>query len=185
MKKVTAVFAAAALLAVAFGVQAAELNTKAGTMELGGTFSFTPNILIPDSGDTQTSFTLTISPTAGYFLIDDLELMGGFSATMFFGDNTDSLPKLVGFALGARYLLSLGSMAPYFGLMLGMDFTIPDQGDTRKALDIIAPVGLLFALNEWVAIDAGMRLTFVVELDDPKSKKLIVPIGYFGLQAFF
>ena len=46
-------------------------------------------------------------------------------------------------------------------------------------------VGLLFALNEWVAIDAGMRLTFVVELDDPKSKKLIVPIGYFGLQAFF
>lgn len=185
MKKVVSLAVAAAVLGLALGAGAAQLNTKSGTMELGGNFSFTPTVTMPDQGSNQTNYTLSISPSAGYFLIDNLEIMGGFNATMFFGDNTDSLPKLVGFALGARYLLSLGSMAPYVGLMVGMDFTIPDQGSTQKAFDIIAPIGLLFALNEWVAIDAGLRFNFQLALDDPKVNRLVIPIGYFGLQAFF
>jgi hypothetical protein len=79
----------------------------------------------------------------------------------------------------------MGALAPYFGAALGMTFTIPDQGDTQKAFNISAPIGMVYALNEHVGIDFGLRLNFNLDLDDPKVNTLIIPIGYFGLQAFF
>jgi hypothetical protein len=166
-------------------VQAAELKTSAGTMEVGGTVSFTPSIMMPDQGDNQVSYILAIAPSAGYFLLDNLELTGGFSAIMFFGDNTDQAPKLVGFDLGARYYLKMGALSPFFGLSAGMNFTIPKQGDTEKSINIAAPIGVLYALNEHVGLLAGLNINFSLDLDDPKVNILTIPIGYFGLRAFF
>ena len=182
MKKT--LFASVLAVTIPLAAAAAELQTTSGTMQLGGSVSLTPNVLMPEQGSNSTSFSFTFAPNVGYFVIDNLELTGGVGAVVFFGDNTDNLPKLVGFDLGARYLLPLGSLAPYFGLSLGMGFTIPSQGDTFKTFRINAPLGLLFALNQHVAIDVGLRVRFSIGLDD-QGNQLLLPIGYLGLQAFF
>lgn len=184
MKKVAAVLAVV-VLGIGEIAGAAELQTTSGTMELGGTLSLTPLVLMPKQGDNQVSYTMAISPTAGYFLMDNLELTGGFSALMFFGDNTDKLSKIVGFNVGARYFVKMGALAPYFGAALGMNFSIPKEGKTQKGFDIAAPIGIIYALNEHVGIDFGLRVNFNLDLDDPKTNSLLVPIGYLGMQAFF
>jgi len=80
--------------------------------------------------------------------------------------------------LGFRY-------ATRFGATIGMDFTIPDEGDTRKALDINAPIGLLIPFNSHVALDLGIRVTYRHDLEDPGISSFLLPIGYFGIDGFF
>lgn len=165
-----------------------QLSLKQGTMTLGGTAAFTFMDAIPDQGDSQTGWLLTISPSAGYFLIDNLMLEGAVGLTMYGGDMFDAIQnktKTISFDVGARYFIPMGSLAFYAGAKLGMAFNIPEEGDTTKALAISVPAGVLWALNSHVAIDLGLRFTYNMSLEDGGSDAIVMPIGYFGLQAFF
>ncbi len=182
MKKVAAVVAAL-VLGIGAVAGAADLQTTSGTMQLGGAVTFDINMYMPKSGSNATSYQLGFAPEFGYFIMDNLEILGVLNATMAFGDATDKT-KHIGFGAGARYILKMGAMSPYFGLLVGMNFAIPDEGSTVKAFDIIAPIGLMYALNEHVALDFGLKVTFSLGLDD-QGNWLMVPIGYLGVQAFF
>jgi len=92
----------------------------------------------------------------------------------------------VGFNVGARYFVDLQlPMLPYGGARLGMSFNIPDAGDTTKSLFLELPIGALIPLNSHVAIDVGLRVVYAKSLEEGGSASLWIPIGYFGVQAFF
>jgi hypothetical protein len=162
-----------------------DLQLTSGTMQLGGSATFDIDMMMPDEGDSTTGFALNIMPTAGYFLMDNLELNGMLKFGMGFGDLYEHSSKLIGFAVGAKYYIPMGSMVPYAGAMIGMGFTIPDEGDTAKELDIIVPLGLLMPLNAHLALDLGVQVIYAMSLEDGGISVLHVPIGYLGVQGFF
>lgn len=164
---------------------AQELNLDAGTMQLGGATSFIIDMNMPDVGDSVTGMTLSIVPTFGYFIMDNLELNVDVSLGIFMGDLYDGYPTLLGFGVGGRYFIPMGGFVPYAGLRIGMGFLIPSEGDTAKALALALPLGVLLPLNEHVAIDAGIRIVYNMSLEDGGMASLSIPIGYFGVQAYF
>lgn len=177
-----------------------ELQLTKGTMQLGGTALqlgstglnlsyggdavFAIDMSIPEEGDSTTGFKLGLSPQVGYFLMDNLELLGQVGLGMFFGDLYENAPKFMGFGVGAKYHIPMGSMVLYAGLTVGMSFIIPEEGDTMKNLNLEVPLGLLLPMNSHVAIDLGLKVAYSMGLDDQGSF-LTVPIGYLGVQAYF
>ena len=172
---------------------AEDLQLTAGTMQLGGVASFSIDMTMPDEGDSTTGFSLVLIPQAGYFVIDNLELVGRINLGMFFGDlyevcvgtECTGAPKLLGFDVGAKYHIPMGSIVPYAGLMVGMFFTIPEEGDTQKRFDLTVPLGILMPLNSHVALDLGVAIIYKMSLEDGGGSTLNVPIGYLGVQGFF
>lgn len=180
---------------------AEDLQLTAGTMSVGGVASFSIDMSMPDQEglEDETGFTLAIIPQFGYFVIDNLELVGRINLAMWFGDlwttdaggqEIDIFPKQIGFDLGAKYHIPLGSFVAYAGLMIGMNFSIPDSdlegeaGETKKRLDLAVPLGILMPMNAHVALDLGIMVAYKMGLDDQGSV-LNVPIGYLGIQGFF
>ena len=175
---------------------AEDLQLTSGTMNLGGAAAFSIDMMMPDQGDSQTGFSLVLIPQVGYFVIDNLEVIGRLNLGMFFGDlyeteiggETYGAPTLVGFDVGAKYHIPLGSFVAYAGLMVGMFFNIPDgdipNAETTKRFDLTVPLGILLPMNSHVAIDLGVAIAYKMGLDD-QGDTLNVPIGYLGIQGFF
>jgi hypothetical protein len=183
-------------------VLAEDLQLTAGTMSLGGMATFSIDTVMPpeDQGDSETGFSLILLPEVGYFVIDNLEVLGRLNLGMFFGDlytiesggEEYSLSTLVGFDLGAKYYIPLGSFVAYAGLMVGMLFTIPDSdlegAETQKRFDLTVPLGILMPFNSHVALDLGIMVAYKMDLDDEPNDSgstLNVPIGYLGVKGFF
>jgi len=176
---------------------AQDLQLTSGTMSLGGISTFSIDMNIPDEGDSETGFSLVLIPEVGYFVADNLEVIGRLNLGMFFGDlyetevmgETYGSPTLVGFDVGAKYYIPMGSIVPYAGLMVGMFFTIPDSdipdAETQKRFDLTVPLGILMPMNEHVAIDLGIMIAYKMGLEDGDGSILNVPIGYVGVQGFF
>jgi len=176
---------------------AQDLQLTAGTMSLGGISTFSIDMNIPDEGDSETGFSLILIPEMGYFVIDNLELIGRLNLGMFFGDlyTTEiggeeySASTLVGFDVGAKYHIPLGSFVAYAGIMVGMFFTIPDSdiegADTEKRFDLTVPLGILMPMNEHIAVDLGVMIAYKMSLEDHGGSILNVPIGYLGVKGFF
>jgi hypothetical protein len=176
---------------------AQDLQLNSGTMRLGGIATFSIDMNMPDQGDSETGFSLILIPEVGYFVMDNLELVGRLNLGMFFGDlyTTEiggeeySASTLVGFDVGAKYYIPMGSIVPYAGLMVGMFFTIPDSdipdAETQKRFDLTVPLGILMPMNEHVAIDLGIMIAYKMGLEDGDGAVLNVPIGYLGVQGFF
>ena len=192
MQKV--VLVALALLIMAPAAKAGEFTLTQGTMQLGGVATFDIDMEMPDKGDSVTGFALDVAPSFGYFIIDNLELSVGASAGMGFGDLYENAAKTFGFGLGAKYFIALGPVVGYAGLGVGMDFVMTDDvtvdnvtvdGATTKALALGVPLGVLYPLNEHVAMDLGTVISYSMSLEDGGGASLNVPIGYLGVQAFF
>jgi len=176
---------------------AEDLQLTAGTMQLGGGAAFSIDMVMPEEGDSQTGFSLILIPQVGYFVIDNLEVIGRLNLGMFFGDlyeieaggETYGAPTLVGFDVGAKYHIPLGSFVAYGGIMVGMFFNIPDSdiegAETEKRFDITVPLGILLPMNSHVALDLGVAIAYKMSLEDGGSDTLNVPIGYLGIQGFF
>jgi hypothetical protein len=184
MKKFLMVGMILALAAPAFA-QEGGLQTTKGTMQLGGMAGFVIHTEMPDQGDSQTGFRLDVMPNVGYFLADNLELQGALLFDMGFGDLYENDSKLLGFAVGARYFIPMGSFDLYLGALIGMGFNIPKEGDTTKALSINVPVGLAIPLNTHVALDLGTQITYNMSLEDGGGSSLEIPIGFLGVEGFF
>jgi hypothetical protein len=182
---ITAATVLAFALSLAPLAMAEGLQTTAGTMQLGGSGTFNIEMTIPDQGDSVTGYSLGLTPTFGYFIIDNLEIGGTALVSVGFGDKYDGAPKTIGFGVGANYYLSLSSFVLHFGAGIGMGFLIPDEGDTQKSLAINAPIGLLMPFNDHVALDLGIQVTYIMSLEDGGNSYFTLPIGYLGVQAFF
>jgi opacity protein-like surface antigen len=185
MKRIIFAVLCVVLIAAPAFAQEPQITTKAGTMTLGGALTFDIDMVIPDEGDSTTGFQLNVLPTVGYFLMDNLELEGGVLFNMGFGDLYEDAGMNLGFGVGAKYFIPMGRMAIYVGADIAMTFNVPDEGDTTKALAIAVPAGILYAMNQWVALDLGLRFTYNMSLEDGGGSYMTIPIGYFGIQAFF
>ncbi len=185
MKK--AILVAIAMMIMAPAADAAEMKLSKGTMQVGGTVTLDIEIVMPDSDelDNVTGAHLGVSPSFGYFIMDNLELLVAANFGMGFGDLYDGAAKDLGFGAGLKYFHRLGPVFGYAGVTVGMDFVLPDEGDTTKALAIGVPIGVLWPLNMRVALDLGTVVSFTKSLEDGGSSFLNVPIGYLGVQAFF
>jgi hypothetical protein len=192
MKK--AVLVALALLIMAPVANAQDLTLTKGTMQLGGVATFDIDMNMPEEGDSVTGFALNVAPGFGYFIMDNLELFAGLNAGMGFGDMYENAAKTFGFDLGAKYFMCFGPVVGYAGLGVGMGFVMTDdqdvggvtiEGATTKNLVIGVPLGVLYPLNEHVAMDLGAVINYNMSLEDGGGAFLNVPIGYLGVQSFF
>ena len=182
---ITAVTVLAFALSFAPLAMAEGLQTTAGTMQLGGAGTFNIEMTIPDEGDSVTGYSLGLTPSFGYFIIDNLEIGATALVAVGFGDKYDGSSKDIGFGVGANYFLPISSFVLHFGVGIGMNFMIPDEGDTQKALAIMAPIGLLMPLNDHVALDLGIQVNYLMSLEDHGNSSFTLPIGYLGVQSFF
>jgi len=183
MKK--AVLVALAMLVLVPTATAGDFELAKGTMQAGGAATFDIEMSMPDEGDSTTGFFLGVAPAFGYFIMDNLELFAGIGAGMGFGDLYEGAAKTFGFDVGAKYFMGFGPVFGYAGLGVGMGFVMPDEGDTTKALNIGVPLGVLYPLNEYVALDFGTVINYNMSLEDGGGAFLDVPLGYLGVQAFF
>jgi hypothetical protein len=162
------------------------LRTTQRTMTLGGKFTFSVDHVDPESGGGATGVKMEFSPSFGIFIVRNLLLSTRLTIELGVGDLYDNEPKTIGFGIGLTYIFNFFTrVAPYVGFGIGPDFLIPDQGDTQTLLGISFPFGILIALNRHVAIDVGSSINLGLDVTDPKSTILEVPIGYLGVRAFF
>ena len=193
MRTSVLVLAVAALLLSATPARAeATLKLTSGTVQLGGAVGFT-TLVDSAQGQTNTGFIFTLSPSAGYFVADNLELVAAIDLSIPFGDyysnsfNFYFYPKRFAGELGARYHFALVSQVTgYAGLQVGFGYTWYENSMVRNSGDftLTVPAGALVALNEHVALDVGLRLILShnFEVD---GWRFTVPLGYLGVQAFF
>ncbi|MDJ0765488.1 MAG: hypothetical protein QNJ97_21080 [Myxococcota bacterium] len=167
-----------------------------GTMQAGGTIALQIDAVKYDDDDIEGGGggVFTFAPMAGYFIMDNLELIADIGFSVNFGDAYPFEEKNFFFDIGAKYfLMQFGAFHLYAGLLWGMDFLIYDFDDDGTTISqkintmvISVPVGLLFALNQHVAIDLGTRFNFGFGLgDNPVAFAFSMPIGYLGVQGFF
>jgi hypothetical protein len=151
------------------------LEIGEGTWELGG--RATANIVIDGDSDVF----LDLSPTLGYFVGRDLELLGGIS--MYVDDNVLG----VGFFGGLDYFLGSDSAQPYIGGTIGYGNDLFGLGPTYDLLPgevvtIAGRFGLALPLTRKTALDLGGRLNFNIA---DGSTWIHIPLGYLGIRAFF
>lgn len=192
-----ALVAAAALTLAAAPVRAEDddgtLALEAGTVRAGGAVSLTTLVAFRSgSSDSTTGFVLGVSPSVGYFLADHLELRVALSLSVPFGDLFDGAVHSVGGSLGGRYHVPLGGkLSLYAGLDLGGSHSWADQlflSFKQSRFTVGVPLGFLVALHKHVAVDAGVRVNVNMLFDGDGSgagTELSLPIGWFGIEAFF
>ncbi len=164
------------------------------TMQFGGTIGLTIDGSV--KGDDAAGGSFTFAPEAGYFVIDNLELLLVLGLNIPFGDfqlahyPTESdtywnnAAKEIMFAFGARYIFDFDILGVYVGGLFGMNFSIIGD-DTFSSVLLSIPGGILVPFNPHIALDAGVRLNMYFGVGDNDVICIDVPFAYFGLQGFF
>lgn len=161
-------FSLAGLLHTSSAQAAGPLELGTGTVELGGTA--TANLFI---GNGNTTSWIQINPSAGYFIADSVELLGGVNLTVSEGSTG------AGFALGGRWVGS-GNVRPYAGGTFGWGQTTYLDFVSVDTTAVTAMGGGLVPLGPKVALDVGARIVFIPEIDTVQ-----IPVGYLGVSGFF
>ena len=163
-----------------------KMTLNKGTMQLGGAVSVDIDVIMPEEGDSVTGFTFDLSPSVGYFVTDGFMLEGMVSLQFRGGDLYENAGIPLLFMAGGRYyIVGSGSIIPFLGARIGMFFDMPDEGDTQKSLMISVPLGLLWPLNQWVALTLGASWQVQMSLEDHGGTYMFIPIGFLGMEAFF
>lgn len=162
-----------------------ELRLSAGTMRLGGAAALSFDMAIPERGDNTIGLALNIIPSAGYFIIDNLELVAEFGFWMGLADLYQNSDRLIGFGFGAKYHAPVGNLVPYAGLAVSLAFSLPVESGNQTALSLNVPLGLLVPLNTRIALDLGLRIVYTNTLRGPGVSTMQIPVGYLGVQGFF
>lgn len=162
------------------------LQLSQGTMELGGVAAFNADVYMPDQLDNQSGFVINLDPMAGYFLAQGLEVAARLGFGLYLGEMYENSSVQLGFSLGVRYFLAIeGTILPYAGAAIGMNFVMPEDGDVQKNMSVELPIGMMVPLNAHVALDLGLRINYLVSLAEHGGSKLNIPVGYLGIRAFF
>ena len=175
MKKLLIIFLFA--LAISPNLSAkTKLSLVQGTMKAGGRIQMP--ITIPREGDTIVG--LDISPNFDYFVAKSFAI--GFSPSVERKSLTGkNIPWSFSLGLSGTYHFDLGgTIYPYVGAGAGISWKTEVKG-INFALS--APVGILVALNNHVAIDFGVPIKFIFSGEGFLGA--LLPIGYLGVQAFF
>jgi hypothetical protein len=190
--RILLVVALIALVALSAAPAAAEpLDLTAGTMQLGGSLSFVSNIYLPDEGDSQTMYLLSVQPTFSAFVVKGLEIGGGLGAQAWFGDNSEYMSTSINLFVLVRYVIDTKSIvSPFFGGRFGVAISIPDEesnADTGYGVAVSLPMGVLLALNKRVAISLGLSVDVTAWMSGSMEDTVVVsvPVGYLGVEAFF
>jgi len=156
------------------------------TMQLGGEIAITPSV-IASNGFHDGGGTFTFSPTAGYFVIDHLEILFAMNLYIPFG-YLGTEPVGFGLAAGARYIFDFSVVCLYVGGMIGTSIEVPDnpRAAIENYFNISLPVGVLIPFNRHVALNAGAKFNFDIHVGDGTDPSVFsFPIGYFGVEGFF
>lgn len=156
-----------------------------GTLQLGGSLSFGYE---RDLARDETGFFYHLTPHFGVFLVDNLELKLNLSHHGYFSED-DAMADNFGFGVGLRYVFETGTVIyPHVGASVGVSFYGVDPGSSGVAMSLAAPLGLLIGINRHVALDIGMAFTYQQNVGGPYAEDkgaILVPFGYYGLEAFF
>jgi hypothetical protein len=176
MKKLLLIFTFFALLANTELLARTRLSLDRGTMQVGG--HATLPITIAKGGSANVG--LSLIPQFGYFLARSFSLEGSLGLQKL-SLTSDRIPWTFSLKLIAKYHFDLGGLLyPYIGL--GGGFQWETQKNNMNFV-LIAPVGLLIALNSYVALDFGIPMSFVFNSEGFSYAYL--PVGYIGVQMFF
>jgi hypothetical protein len=154
---------------------AEDLSIKDGTWSLGG--SATANIVMADGGS---DVFLDLSPSGGFFVADNVELLGGISMQV------DEGAFFLGFYAGADVFLGGHGLAPYLGGTVQYGRARWD-GPPLVALSddsvtLSGRAGIVLPVSRKVGVDLGGRLNLNLYNGDTL---LHIPLGYLGVRAFF
>jgi len=174
----------ACVAALARPAHAEELLLDAGTRQLGGQASVKVSHSTQGSAETATHVSLT--PGAGWFVADGLELRVGLGFDLLLENGHSNNGVAVWGDVGVRWFYrGLGSIVPYVGAGLGPTAAFTNTDDTAVTLALSAPLGVLFALNRHVGLDVGARFEVDFGLKNSQGTTLQLALGYVGVQAFF
>ena len=149
-----------------------DLTMEAGTVQLGGNGT----IDIFAAGG-STSVGVNLSPSAGYFVADSLEIFGGVDLGVAGGLSSWGLEA------GGKYFIDVKPNWIYAGLGLGYGaVTVPGVNASVNAFTLSPQGGLLLPLGKNVGLDVGTRIDIAMS---GGSTSIAVPLGFLGVQAFF
>jgi len=162
----------------------AVMKLEQWTMTAGGSVS------LPLHFDRNDNFMarLILEPEYGIFVANGLELTGQLRySTSLYTNVTEGLdeeyPTTYGFAVRMRYFFDTGTrFFPFIGLGLGAEWKNRIAGTPKAAIEV--PIGVLIALNSYVAVHLGAPIRTYIDAGTLLSPTEVL-IGYAGLQAYF
>jgi len=133
-----------------------------------------------------------VTPGFGIFVANHFALQFDLTLSGGVGTSYSSSPFTVGADVGIGVYPTLGSFgALYVRVLAGPSYssypaTSGLSAYSGTAFSLSVPFGILIALNQHVGLDLGMRLNLTVRFYPGSSMfYLNLPVGYFGVQAFF
>ncbi len=145
------------------------LNIGQGTGQLGGSATLDLGM-----GNGESDISVVLAPNAGYFVANRVELVGGFSLVAANGG------EFWGLEFGARYVTPMGNSHAYAGGTVGYGQAQANGLYGSDQVSLSGVGGFLLPLGPKVAVDLGGRITYLTE-----AEYLLIPLGYFGIQASF
>jgi Outer membrane protein beta-barrel domain len=173
------------------------LNIKPGKILVGGNICFNYT-RTSDEQNSNEGFITKITPEGGYFLTENLAIIGGFLIAIPTGDLFETNAKMFGIGGGLRFYHRINKFHFYGGLEFGylsvgkpekentlkIDLSTFDESNNDQTATIVsAPFGMLIALSETFALDIGIRIIYIIDSND--FEIIDLSFGYLGIQAFF
>ncbi|MGM0597558.1 MAG: hypothetical protein ACQES9_11015 [Myxococcota bacterium] len=178
-------------LTTSFSVQANDLNLKAGTLMLGGEISYQNIRTIPDNDeeDSLSSSLITVSPVGGFFVSDNLAVIGSLGFKQLSGDSTEPEEREFTLTAGARFYQHIFGFYIYLGMGAGYNYVKYSDNynlglDSLNSFAMVASGGVLYPLNQFVAIETGVKMQYLLNSDNVDDR-VTLSFGYFGISAFF
>jgi len=181
-------FAGAALAEEPAAAPAGGLDLKAGTIFAGGSIGFFKTTYSPDEGNDIKLTTIEFAPSVGYFISPELAILG----TLVYrseDDGGDDDRSTIGFYAGAKYHMPMGPVYLWGSGELGLEMISAGDLDwTHYGLRL--GVGILYPFNPHVALEAGLRFSYMMgsmEMGGNEADYTYtnIGLGYLGFVGYF
>lgn len=152
-------------------------QTMQGQWMVGGDAGFNSTTPVHDGTSGDATTTISINPTLGYFVIDNLAV----GLNLGFTTVTDQGSQFVVGPLVRYYFVNLGESAKLFGQgRFNFVSTSPDQGDSVSGTQWGIGVGLAWFLNPHVALEGILEYSSTTPNSDfdIKSNNIGFNIGF-------
>ncbi|PKN24531.1 MAG: hypothetical protein CVU65_11535 [Deltaproteobacteria bacterium HGW-Deltaproteobacteria-22] len=184
-------FAGSAMAQDPVAAPAGGLDLKVGTIFAGGTVGFSKQTMSIDVNgmDDIEMTTIEFAPSVGYFVTPEIAAMG----TLIYRseDDGDNSQSTIGFYAGARYHMPMGKFYLWGSGELGLLMVSEDATDTdTTAYGLRLGVGILFPFNPHVALEAGLKFSYMMGSMDGGGDSVDISVtdfglGYFGFVGYF